>query len=100
MNKKNNYKIKELDLEVQYKTYLQKMQLDETKMHPVQKLETKNAFMAGCGQTLVLMLEVIGAMKDEDRAVLHLEDLLNQANFYFEDLLRKPKSTIILRPKF
>ncbi|MGC1471526.1 MAG: hypothetical protein WA775_02945 [Psychroserpens sp.] len=81
-------KMKDLDLEIQYKKYLNKVKLVESKMHPIQRKETKNAFMAGCGQTLHLMLHTIGDIKDEHRAVMHLEDLLQQSIIYWEKAVK------------
>lgn len=78
-------KYQSLDLEDQYKNYLELARMSESDMHPTQRTETKRAFMAGCGQMLVLFRDVLGAMEDEYKAVLHMEDLFNQVEIYWKN---------------
>lgn len=77
--------VKDLDIEIQYQHYLKLTGLFESTMHPTQKVETKRAFMAGFGQMIILMLEVVSEIEDEDRAVLHLEDLFNQTQMFWKN---------------
>lgn len=74
---------KNLEIEHQYQLYLKRMQLDESKMHPTQKIETKRTFYGGFTQLLVLLHEDIADIEDEDRAVLTLEDLNTQCEQYW-----------------
>lgn len=74
-----------LELEDQYQLYLKRVGLSEKNMHPVQRTETKRAFMGACGQILVLFRDVLGAIEDEDKAVLHMEDLFNQVQIYWRN---------------
>lgn len=76
---------KSLDLEDQYKMYLDKVNLSESNMHPLQRVETKRAFMGACGQMLVLFRDVLGAIEDEDKAILQMEDLFNQVKIYWNN---------------
>lgn len=67
----------ENSVEKEYQLYLEKCRLDESKMHPVQRVETRRAFFAGFGQCLVELgelskkhneaefFEIVEAMKEE-----------------------------------
>lgn len=78
---------KNLEIDHQYQLYLKRMGLDEDKMHPQQKVETKRAFMGGCAQMLALMFDDIADIEDENKAVLTLEDLNIQLQQYWKDQL-------------
>ena len=80
---------KELELEYQYQKYLKRGGLNEATMHPIQKKETKRAFYGACGQLLVLFRDVLGKEEDEDKAVLYMEDLFNQAEIFWREELKK-----------
>lgn len=73
------------NLDEQYRIYLERVRLDESKMHPVQKVETKRAFMGACGQILLLMRNDVAEIEDEDEAVRILESLLDQALKFWAD---------------
>jgi len=73
-----------LDLEDQFKIYLHRCGIDPEKISHEQYIETKRAFFAGCGQTLVLLADVIGRM-DEDKATLQVSDLLNQCQIFWNN---------------
>lgn len=75
---------KNLEIEHQYQLYLKRMNLNEKNMHPVQRTETKRAFMGGMAQMLVVMRDDVGGIEDEDRAVLTMEDLLIQLEQYWK----------------
>jgi len=75
---------KNLEIDHQYQQYLKRMQLDETKMHPQQKIETKRAFYGGFSQLLVLMFNDVADIDDEDKAVLTLEDLSVQCEQFWK----------------
>lgn len=53
----------QFNLENQYQIYLQLVNLNESTMSPIQRTETRRAFMAGCGQMLVLMRDEVGALE-------------------------------------
>lgn len=78
-----------LDLEVQWKLYLERVGHSEEKMHPQQKAETKRAFFGACGQILILFRDVLGSEEDEDKAVLQMEDLFNQVEIFWRDEMEK-----------
>jgi len=69
----------EFDLEHQYQLYLQRMKLDERKMHPIQKTETRRAFMGACGQMLIMLRDDISRLT-EDEAVDVLDDMVSQVS--------------------
>lgn len=77
--------MKKFNLEYQYKMYLQRMQLDESKMHPVQKIETKRVFFGAFGQVLMLLQNDISELPEE-KGVEILESMINQvANFFLNE---------------
>ncbi|MGB3452928.1 MAG: hypothetical protein WBA59_03760 [Moheibacter sp.] len=69
-------------IEDQYQQYLKKVGLKEENMHPTQRVETKRAFMAGCGQMLVLLRDEIGELEEDD-AVEQMGSLLNQVSEFW-----------------
>ena len=79
---------KSLDLEIQYKFYLEKVGLKESTMHPTQKAETKRAFFGACGQMLILFRDVIAGIEDEDKAILQMQDLLNQVGIFWNQEIK------------
>ena len=72
---------KKFNLEHQYKLYLQRVNLDESKMHKQQKTQLKLTFMAACGQMLLLLRDDISELSEEE-GVKVLEDLTNQVSKY------------------
>ena len=73
---------KELDLNHQYKLYLERVGLSESAMHPQQRIETKQAFFGACGQMLILLRDDLGAL-EYSKAIDTLQDMLNQvSNFW------------------
>lgn len=79
-----------LDLEIQYRLYLQRVKLNEATMHPTQRKQVKQAFYGACGQLLILQRDVIGDMPTEKEAIAALEDLKNQiGNFWNKQTSRE-----------
>lgn len=73
------------DLEHQYQLYLKRAQLDESTMLPIQKQETKRAFMAACSQMVMLFTQDLPEL-EEIEALKVLGDLTNQcANFWIKE---------------
>lgn len=75
-------KDKIFDLEHQYQLYLQRVGLKEENMHPIQKTETKRAFIGACGQMLVLLRDDLGKL-EENKAIEILQDMMDQVAAYF-----------------
>lgn len=75
------------NLEHQYQLYLKRVNLNEYTMHPVQKIETKRAFMGGVGQLLFLMRDDMTELGDEE-AMGVLESLKNQVGKYWNQQTR------------
>lgn len=73
---------KTFDLEHQYQLYLNRVGLKETNMHPVQKTETRRAFMGACGQMLILLRDDLGAL-EESKAIETMQDMINQVQVHF-----------------
>ena len=71
------------NIEYQYTLYLEKMNLKEEQMHPVQKQETKMAFISGMGHMLKLMFDDVADMQLE-QGVTALDDMFNQVNDFFK----------------
>lgn len=57
---------KKFTIEEQYKLYLKRMNLDEGKMHPVQKKQLKQTFYGAFGQLLILMRDETAALTEEE----------------------------------
>lgn len=74
---------KTFDLEHQYRLYLERMNLRETDMHPVQRLQLKQTFYGSAGQVLLMLRDDVGKLPD-DQAVNVLEDLISQVFNYFK----------------
>ena len=73
---------KTFDLEHQYQLYLKRVGLKEENMHPVQKTETRRAFMGACGQMLILLRDDLGVL-EESKAIEIMQDMINQVQVYF-----------------
>ena len=57
---------KKFTIEAQYQLYLQRMSLDESKMHPIQKKQLKQTFYGAFGQLLIMMREDISALPEAE----------------------------------
>ncbi len=76
-----------LDFEQQYQHYLKLTLQDESKMSAIQRLETKRAFMGGCGQTLVICSEELPRLSNtelDNETTKKLGYLFKQINDYFK----------------
>ncbi|MDX3913742.1 MAG: hypothetical protein QHC79_09400 [Pseudosphingobacterium sp.] len=71
-----------ISLEQEYMDYLKRVNLSEERMTPVQKVETKRAFMAGYGQSLAVMRDKVGAMS-ENEAIGCMEDMWEQVGKFW-----------------
>lgn len=80
--------MEKFDLEHQYREYLRLMKLDESKMHPVQKVETKRVFYGACGQILMLLQQDISEL-DEEKGVEVLQNMLEQCVHFFQKELNR-----------
>lgn len=73
-----------------YAIYLEKSKLDESKMNPVQKVETKRAFMAGFGQALLFSRDQVAAQPTEKQSIELFTSALNEVNaFWFAESIGK-----------
>lgn len=79
--------MEKFELDHQYKLYLERSGLKEESMHPVQKIETKRAFIGACGQMLILLRDDLGAMEDEDKAILTMQDMITQCEQFWKEQL-------------
>lgn len=71
------------NLEFQYQLYLERCCLRESEMNTIQKVETKRAFMGGCGQMLVVLRDDITEIPNEDDAANILQIMLDDVNAFF-----------------
>lgn len=70
-------------VENQFQLYLKRVDLGETKMTIVQKTVMRDTFFGAFGQALVLLRDDLP--KDEDHAIIILQDLMEQiAKYYLE----------------
>lgn len=65
-----------IDIEEQYQAYLKRVELDEGKMHPQQKIETKRAFFGAWGQVLVVLNEDLNRIQHEEGSTAAEEAML------------------------
>ncbi len=72
----------QFNLEKQYQLYLERGGITESQMHPIQKVETKRAFMAACGQMLILLRDDLGLL-EVDKAIEQLQDMMNQVQAFW-----------------
>lgn len=80
---------KKIDLEQQYALFLERMDLDESKMHPQQKIQIKQTFFGAYGQALLALRDNV-ATQEENAAVETVKDILNQVqNFFLTELKRQ-----------
>jgi len=84
-----NNKIKELniDLENNYQQYLEKCLIKESDMGTVQQKEMRQAFMAGCGVMIKIMID-LGEL-EEYRACGIITNMIDQIRVYFEKITSK-----------
>lgn len=69
------------NLHTEYKKYLKRVGLEEGRMHRIQRIETKRAFVAGFGQMVILLRDDLP--DNEDEAVAVLDSLINQVNVFW-----------------
>ena len=79
------------NVEDQYQLYLKKIRLPEKAMHPIQKVQLKDTFMAAWGQLLILQKDEVSQLKDND-AVDSLESMFQQINNYWRDKVLAQKN--------
>jgi len=58
--------MKDFSIENQYKTYLERVNMKEESMHPVQRVELKRAFFGAVGQLLLLMRDEISELPEDE----------------------------------
>lgn len=75
-------KKQELNIHFQWLAYLKRGGLSEDKMHETQRVETKRAFYAGAGQTLIAFRDELS--DDEDAAVAELQNMHDQVLEFFK----------------
>lgn len=74
--------MKKIDLEEQYQLYLGRVALNESTMHPEQKIQLRQTFFGAVGQFLILLENNIADMEEDD-AVACLENCKDQVAQYF-----------------
>jgi hypothetical protein len=75
---------KEISIERQFENYATRVNLDKTKVSPVQYDETKKAFFAGASAMLLLFSTVIPDIPNDATAVMAIEKLNQEAEFYWK----------------
>lgn len=71
------------NVEYQYQLYLERVSLKESEMNPIQRVETKRAFMGACGQMLLVLRDDVSELPTEEIAADTLESMLDQVAKYF-----------------
>ncbi|MDR1343941.1 MAG: hypothetical protein LBJ39_01175 [Tannerellaceae bacterium] len=80
---------KRFNLEEQFQSYLQQVELDKTKLSHVQYTETAKAFAAGVSQLMMYFYTVVGVAKDESESIEMLEDIIQQIKEYWKVYMEK-----------
>jgi hypothetical protein len=75
-----------MNIELLYQDYLRAGGLNEAKMHPIQKSETKKAFMGGFSSMVKLLREQISEMPEDD-GVDALESINEQLKNYWLSII-------------
>lgn len=70
--------MQDFNLENQWKKYLKLGEVKESDLMSIQKQEMRRAFFGGMGQMMILIRDEVGLIKDEEKAVEALQDMLNQ----------------------
>ncbi len=71
------------NVEYQYQLYLERVGLKESEMNPIQRVETKRAFMGACGQMLMLLRDDVFELPTDEMAVEALENMIEQVGKFF-----------------
>ena len=80
---KSNYmNNKAFNLEHQYQLYLARVGLSEARMNPIQRKETRQAFMGACGQMFSLFVNELADLSEKD-ACTTFEDMEKQVKIKF-----------------
>lgn len=66
----------------QYQKYLKLVELPESAMNPVQRIETKRAFFGAWGQALIHMRDELGVLP-ENEAVVRLEEQIQEISKFW-----------------
>jgi len=70
------------NIEYQYQLLLKRMNLQEDRMHPQQKIQLKQTFYAAFGQLLILLRQDVSALPEED-GIHALNNMLAQVGDFF-----------------
>lgn len=76
--------IEQLNIQLQFKLYLARLGIKDLAKDSEQYKQLEMSFFAGCSQLLFLFENVIADIEDEDRAMLHMEDLLLQCDQFWK----------------
>lgn len=79
--------MKKFNLDHQYQLYLERVGIKEEDMHPIQKTETKNAFMGACGQMLDICVNEIPDF-DDGSAIEVMSYLLHQVQDFWKSRVK------------
>lgn len=70
------------DLEHQYQLFMERLNMEEPKMHPIQKIQLRQAFMGGCGQIMILMRDEVSELEEMD-GIEVLDNMLEQVGEFW-----------------
>ena len=80
---------KKFTIAEQYKLYLQRMNLPEDKMHPVQKRQLKQTFYGAWGQSMIHMRDEIAAESEDDGIAVIEAQMKEVAEFFIKETNRQ-----------
>ncbi|WP_338871763.1 hypothetical protein WBJ53_26235 [Spirosoma sp. SC4-14] len=80
------------NVEHQYQLFLERIKLSEAQMHPMQRIQLKQAFFGAWGQLLVCMRDDIADLPDET-AFFAMDDMFIQVEQYWKAEVERYKAT-------
>ena len=81
---------KRLNLELYYPLFLEKINLKESDMPPIQRSEMKKAFMGGVGTMLLIIRDEIPNAETEEDSIDMLQSLFDQVEKFWMSQIKLP----------
>lgn len=79
-----------LNIELYYPLFLEKINLKESDMSPIQRSEMKKAFMGGVGTMLLIIRDEIPNAETEEDSIDMLQSLFDQVEKFWMSQIKLP----------
>lgn len=80
------------NVEHQYQLFLERIKLNEAEMHPMQRIQLKQAFFGAWGQLLLCMRDDVAALPDM-KAIMVMDDMIKQVEQYWTAEVERYKAS-------